>query len=468
MPHSLNKSIFKAYDIRGIVDDTLTESAVHDIGHALGSLAHAQGVTTLVLGRDGRLSGERLLNALALGVTKAGLNVIDIGMVPTPVVYFATQYLNTGSGVAVTGSHNPPQYNGLKMMVDGVTLHGEMITGLFDSITANKLHVAAQAGLITKQDVLPAYIDAIVGDVKLARPMTVAIDCGNGVGGVAAVALFKRLGCDVVDLFCDVDGNFPNHHPDPADPRNLIDLQNALKTSGAEIGLAFDGDADRLGVVTKNGDIIYPDRQMMLFAADILQQHSGATVIFDVKCSAHLAPTIRANGGAPLMWKTGHSLMKAKLREVGKAAAFAGEMSGHLYFNDRWDGFDDGLYAGARLLEILSRIPLSDNATAISQCLNSLPQGVSTPELNIAVGEGEGPAIVAAFLKNAVFDNGELQTVDGVRVDFHDGFGLVRASNTTPVLVLRFEANDQNGLERIQNDFKRVLLNVKSDLSLPF
>ncbi|TDR31283.1 phosphomannomutase [Hydromonas duriensis] len=462
------KSIFKAYDIRGVVDETLTEQAVRQIGHALGTEAQQRGLTDMVLGRDGRLSGERLLNALAQGIVLAGVNVIDVGMVPTPVVYFATKHLQTGSGVAVTGSHNPPEYNGLKMMLGGDTLYGDMISGLYERIVKGDLHTAQQHGVIKTLDILPVFLEALLQDVKLARPMKIAVDCGNGVGGVAAVEIFKRLGCEVTELFCDVDGHFPNHHPDPADPHNLVDLQNILRTTDAEVGLAFDGDADRLGVVTKDGQIIYPDRLSMLFAQDILQSHQGATVIFDAKCSAHLAPWIRQHGGTPLMWKTGHSLMKAKLREVGAAAVFAGEMSGHLYFNDRWSGFDDGLYAGARLLEILSRQPQSTDAKEVTRVLNELPQGISTPEINVKVKEGEGPHIVELFKTHIKFDNAQVNTVDGLRVDFSDGFGLVRSSNTTPVLVLRFEANDEAGLERIKAQFRTGLQRIAPDLNVTF
>jgi phosphomannomutase/phosphoglucomutase len=459
----LSPHIFKANDIRGIVDETLTEDAVRQIGHALGTLAHEAGVTTMVLGRDGRLSGERLLGALAAGIVMAGVDVIDIGMVPTPTLYFATQCFQTGSGVSVTGSHNPPQYNGLKMMLAGTTLNSGEITDLRERILSGCLYTAAVAGRIRVEDVLPAYINAIADDISLARPMTVAIDCGNGVGGVVAVEVFRRLGCTVVDLFCDVDGNFPNHHPDPADEKNLIDLQKALRETDAEIGLAFDGDADRLGVVTKTGDIIYPDRQMMLFVEDVLAAHAGASIVFDVKCSAHLAPLITQHGGVPVMWKTGHSFMKAKIKETG--APFGGEMSGHLFFNDRWGGFDDGLYAGARLLSVLSKLP---DAQAITEKLNQLPQAVSTPELHIPVAEGENRQLIEQFEQRANFNGATINAVDGVRADYADGFGLARASNTTPVIVLRFEADDAVALTRIQNDFRAVLLEIKPDAQLPF
>ena len=460
---TLSPHIFKANDIRGIVDETLTEQTVRQIGHALGTVAHERGIATLVLGRDGRLSGERLLTALAQGIVLAGVDVIDIGMVPTPTLYFATAYFKTGSGVAVTGSHNPPNYNGLKIMLGGTTLHGAHINNLRERIVNGQLHTAHTEGVVRAENILPAYIDALIDDVRLARPMTVAIDCGNGVGGVAAVEIFERLGCTVIDLFCEVDGRFPNHHPDPAEAENLRDLQKALRESDAEIGLAFDGDADRLGVVTKSGDIIYPDRQVMLFAEDVLASHPGAPIVFDVKCSAHLAPLIERHGGVPVMWKTGHSFMKVKMHDTG--APFGGEMSGHLFFADRWGGFDDGLYAGARLLAILAQLP---DEAAITAKLNGLPQAVSTPELHIAINEGEGHALIEQLECVGVFHGARINTVDGVRADYVDGFGLARASNTTPVIVLRFEADHLDALHRIQHDFRLALLALIPDATLPF
>lgn len=469
--HAIARSIFKAYDVRGVVDEVLTESAVYRIGHAMGTEARELGVGAVVVGRDGRVSGERLSHVLAQGVIQAGVDVIDVGMVPTPVVYFASRHLGTGSGIAVTGSHNPPQHNGLKMMLAGETLYGERIVGLYERIVSQALYSASQKGRITQINVLPDYLDAIQADVQLVRPMKVAIDCGNGVGGVAAMDVFTRLGCDVTPLFCEVDGTFPNHHPDPADPHNLIDLQKVLRDGDAEIGLAFDGDADRLGVVTKDGHIIYADRLMMLFAQDILGERRGAQVIFDAKCSAHLPPLIVACGGRPVMWKTGHSLMKAKLRELGSDAVFAGEMSGHFYFNDRWAGFDDGLYAGARLLEILSRCASVEQGVAmgadLNAVLNGLPQGISTPEINLQIKEGEGVSLVEAFKAHAAFD-ARLNAVDGLRYDFTDGFGLIRASNTTAVVVLRFEANDEFALKRIQSAFRDVLRLIAPDLWITF
>ncbi|MRD56073.1 phosphomannomutase/phosphoglucomutase [Betaproteobacteria bacterium LSUCC0115] len=467
---NLPAAIFKAYDIRGIVDQTLTEEGVLAIGQALGLLMHqqGQGQGRCVVGRDGRLSGPRLVEALTAGLTQAGIDVIQIGMVPTPVVYFATHELQTGTGVAITGSHNPPNYNGLKMMVAGTTLSGEAIQTLYQSIVsgesqahADRVNTGGRLGQVSQADVRQAYLDRIVSDVKWARPMRVAIDAGNGVAGELAPQLMKRLGADLTSLFCEVDGHFPNHHPDPADPHNLEDLIAAVAAQDLELGLAFDGDGDRLGVVTRSGKIIWPDRQLMLYAADVLAQQPGAQIIFDVKCSRQLAQHIKAHGGEPLMWRTGHSLIKAKLKET--KAPLAGEMSGHVFFNDRWYGFDDGLYAAARLLEILSR---SDNPSAI---LEALPDAISTPELQVKTQEGENHQVVARLRDQADFPTAQSRiTIDGIRVEYADGFGLARASNTTPVVVLRFEADTEQALARIQAEFKAGLLSVMPSAQLPF
>lgn len=452
--------IFKAYDIRGVVDRTLTEEAAERIGRALATMGKARGVERFVIGRDGRLSGPRLAKALARGLNAAGACVIDIGVVATPMVYFATHLFETGSGVMVTGSHNPPEYNGLKMMIAGDTLAAEAIQDLRRVV--EKGEFARGAGTYETADVAGRYLDRIASDVKLARPMTIAVDCGNGSPGAFAPKLFRRLGCEVIELFCEVDGNFPNHHPDPSKPENLKDLVAELARTDAELGLAFDGDGDRLGVVTKSGRIIYPDRQLMLFAEDVLSRNPGAEIIFDVKCTRNLFPWIRKHGGRPLLWKTGHSLIKAKLKETG--APLAGEMSGHVFFKDRWYGFDDGMYAGARLLEIVSRVP---DASAL---LESLPDSISTPELNVALDrEGENHALIAGLQKTARFDGAtDVNTIDGLRVEYPDGFGLMRASNTTPVIVLRFEADTSEALARIQRDFKRVLSEAKPGVSLPY
>ena len=461
MTRALDPSLFKAYDIRGVVDRTLTVEAVRAIGAAIGSEGAAHGVREIAIGRDGRLSGPRLRDALAEGIRSTGVDVVDIGMVATPMLYFATFHLGTGSGVEITGSHNPPDYNGLKMVLAGSTLHGEAIQKLRQRIADGDLVRASVPGALRSAEVADAYVARIAGDVKLARPMTIAVDCGNGVAGAYAPRLFRALGCEVIELFCEVDGRFPNHHPDPAHPENLQDLIACLRRSDAEIGLAFDGDGDRLGVVTKDGRIIWPDRQLILFARGVLAEVPGAQIIFDVKCSRHVAAQIRAHGGVPTMWRTGHSLIKAKLKETG--APLAGEMSGHIFFKHRWYGFDDGLYAGARLLELLSR---EADASAL---LNALPDSASTPELHLKTAEGENFALVERLQREAKFtDAREVITIDGVRVEYADGFGLARPSNTTPVVVLRFEADDAAALARIQADFRRALLAVKPDAALPF
>ena len=454
--------IFKAYDIRGIVGKTLTEEGVRLIGRALGSEARARGQTTIAVGRDGRHSGPALAAALSEGIRAAGVNVIDVGMVATPMVYFAAHHLGCGSAVAVTGSHNPPDYNGLKMVLGGTTLSGDDIQALRMRIESGDFTEAVEGrGTFSTADVREAYLSRIVGDVKLARPMKVVLDCGNGVAGATAGELYRRLGCEVTELFCEVDGNFPNHHPDPSKPENLQDLIQAVKAQGAELGLAFDGDGDRLGVVTRGGDIIYPDRQLMLYAADVLSRKPGAEIIFDVKCTRKLAPWIRQHGGRPVMWKTGHSLIKAKMKVSG--APLAGEMSGHTFFGERWFGFDDGQYAGARLLEIVSR---DADPSAV---LNALPDALSTPELNIKLAEGEPHRLIAQMQQSVKFSGAlEVITMDGLRVEYADGFGLARASNTTPVIVLRFEADSETALKRIQADFRVALQSVKPGVALPF
>ncbi|MEW5893539.1 MAG: phosphomannomutase/phosphoglucomutase [Pseudomonadota bacterium] len=451
-------AIFKAYDIRGIVDQTLTEDAVEQIGRAIGSEAAARQQRAIVIGRDGRLSGPRLAAALARGIQAAGIDVIDVGMVATPMTYFAAYHLGTNSAVMVTGSHNPPDYNGLKMVLGGETLSGETIQALRRRLEQGDL--VSGSGGYRQQDIGQDYIARIVGDVKLARPMRIAVDCGNGVPGAFAPALYRALGCEVEELFCEVDGNFPNHHPDPSVPKNLQDLIAHLKTGEAEIGLAFDGDGDRLGVVTKDGHIIYPDRQLMLFADDVLSRNPGAQIIFDVKSTRQLYPWIEQRGGKPVLWKTGHSFIKAKMKESG--ALLAGEMSGHIFFKERWYGFDDGLYAGARLLEYLSK------QADINATLHGLPDTVNTPELQIKMQEGEPHALIAQLQQSAKFEGANVITIDGLRVEYPDGFGLMRASNTTPVIVLRFEADSEAALARIQAAFRQVLLAARPDLALPF
>lgn len=464
------KEIFKAYDIRGIVGKTLTPEVVEAIGQALGSEGLARKQSTICIGYDGRLSGPELAEALSRGIRKAGMNVIELGMVATPMVYFAAYELGTNCGVMVTGSHNPPDYNGLKIVLAGETLSGETIQSLRARIENGNL--ANGEGKESQHDIATAYISKIASDIKLARPMKIAVDCGNGVAGAYAKKLFQALGCSVQELFCVVDGHFPNHHPDPSVPENLTDLILALAKDDAEIGLAFDGDGDRLGVVTKDGKIIYPDRQLMLFAEEVLQRNQGATIIYDVKSTRNLASWIKARNGKPLMWKTGHSLVKAKIKET--SADLAGEMSGHVFFNDlidgaqpakgrRWYGFDDGLYSGARLLEILSKVANP------SETLNNLPDSVSTPEQHILMQEGEPHALIAALQKSAKFEGAiEVITIDGLRVEYSDGFGLMRPSNTTPVIVMRFEADSEEALKRIQNTFRTVILGAAPKVKFPF
>ncbi len=455
----LSPSIFKAYDIRGIIGKTLDAEVAHLIGQAFGSAAIAKGEKTVVIGRDGRLSGPDLITALAKGLQSTGVDVIDLGVVVTPMVYFGTNVLGATSGIMVTGSHNPPDYNGFKMVLAGEAIYGDAIQALYQAIL-NKDFKQGNGNYRT-HDIKAAYLERIIGDVKVARPLKIAVDCGNGVAGAFAGELYRGMGCEVIELFCEVDGTFPNHHPDPAHPENLQDLIRCLQTTDAEIGLAFDGDGDRLGVVTKDGQIIYPDRQLMLFAEDVLTRNPGAQILYDVKCTRHIAPWVKARGGVPLMWKTGHSLVKAKLRETG--SPLGGEMSGHIFFKDRWYGFDDGLYAGARLLELVSRV------ADMTATLNNLPQSTSTPELQLQLAEGENFKIIAAMQANANFPGAdEVITIDGLRVEYPDGFGLARSSNTTPVIVMRFEAETPEALARIQGAMKQAVLAVKPDAKLPY
>ena len=453
------EEIFKAYDIRGIVGKSLTVDGVRLIGRALGSEARSQGQTGIAVGRDGRLSGSELAAAIMEGIRSTGVDVFDLGMVATPISYFAAHHLRCGCAVSVTGSHNPPEYNGLKMVIGGTTLAMEAIQQLRRRIEAGDF--VNGSGSASEVDVGGDYLDRIVADVHLARPVKIAIDCGNGVAGATAGSLYRRLGCEVVELFCDVDGRFPNHHPDPSRPENLADLIRAVNETGAELGLAFDGDGDRLGVVTRSGSVIYPDRQLMLFAKDVLSRVPGAEIVYDVKCTRNLGPWIRRHGGVPGMWKTGHSLIKARMKERG--APLAGEMSGHMFFGERWYGFDDAQYAGARLLEILS------GAEDPSAVLEALPDSISTPELNWKLAEGEPHRVIERLQNSARFpDAKDVIRIDGLRVEYEDGFGLARASNTTPVIVLRFEGDSRAALERIQDEFRRVLLPEKPEAPLPF
>lgn len=445
--HALPAQIFKAYDIRGLVGKELDAPTLFLIGRAIGSEALARQQTRLVLGRDGRLSSPALAAALCEGLLASGVAVIDIGLVPTPLVWFAAHQLETLSGVMLTGSHNPPDYNGVKIMLGGETLAGTAIQALHARIAAGEL--AAGVGSYRQADVREAYYQRITADIKLHRRVSVVVDAGNGAGGPIAPVLYRRLGCRVRELFCEVDGRFPHHHPDPAKPANLQDLSQALALTDAEFGLAFDGDADRLGVVCKDGEIIYPDRLLMLFAADALSRQPGGKIVYDVKSSRLLVPWVKQNKGKAVMARTGHSYMKAKMKETG--ALVGGELSGHLFFAERWYGFDDGIYAGARLLEILSQV---DDP---SELLKRLPQGASTPELQIDMAEGEAQALIECLKQGAHFKDAELITLDGLRVEYEDGFGLLRASNTTPSLVLRFEGDDSKALKRIQAEFRKLL-----------
>ena len=485
----LNASIFKAYDIRGVVPSTIDEDIAFGLGKAFGGRALAEGEKTVAVGRDGRLSGPVLAAALVRGLVASGIHVVDVGMVTTPMLYFAANTLAT-SGIQVTGSHNPKDHNGFKMVLAGRAIFGEEIQALRHVMEAESGALAAAPGTlgtVTQVSIDAAYRERIVGGIQLSRPMKIVIDSGNGIAGASAPAIFRALGCEVIELFSEVDGHFPNHHPDPSKPENLRDLMQALQTTDAELGLAFDGDGDRLGIVTKDGQNIYPDRQMMLFARDVLSRVPGGTIVFDVKCSQRLAPDITAAGGVPLMYKTGHSLIKAKMREMD--SPLGGEMSGHIFFKERWYGFDDGTYAGARLLEIVSRVP---DAGVL---LSSLPTSFSTPELNVPCKEGEQHTVVAELVRSVSFAEpvvvrgdeppsastapvggsvlrearsvgATISTIDGVRVDWPDGFGLIRASNTTPVLVLRFEGHTQQAFERIESAMLALLHSVKPDAQI--
>ncbi len=455
----LASEIFKAYDIRGIVDKTLTAEAVTLIGQALGSIALEKGQSSIIIGRDGRLSGPKLSGALAQGILASGCDVIEIGEVPTGLVYYATFKLQTQSGIALTGSHNPPDYNGLKIVIAGETLYGEQIQNIKLRIENNDLK--SGQGQLKQQDIIATYLDEVSSQIQLARPLNIVIDCGNGIAGKVVPELFRQLGCNVTELFCDVDGNFPNHHPDPSQPKNLVDLISKVKETNADLGLGFDGDGDRVGTIAPNGDIIWPDRQMILFSRDILSSNPGATIIFDVKCSQLLPREIEKAGGNPLMWKTGHSLIKKKMKDSG--ALLGGEMSGHIFFKQRWYGFDDGLYVGARLCELLSQ------QEDIQDTFDSLPDSINTPEIQIhKQQEGQQHALIKELVEAAHFPNAQVSNIDGLRVDYDDGFGLARASNTTPTIVIRFEGNNDQAIARIQAEFRTLLHQIDPDLSLPF
>jgi len=456
----VNASNFKAYDIRGVVGTTIDEAFAEHLGRAFGTEAWRLGEKAVAVGRDGRVSGPSLTAALIRGLASTGLDVVDLGAVTTPILYYVAATRGAhgcNSGIQVTGSHNPKDYNGFKMVLAGKAIYGDEIQGLRKRMEAEDYRTGN--GRTGSMDVVPEYSARITNDCKLARPMKIVVDSGNGIPGASAPGILRTLGCEVQELYSEVDGDFPNHHPDPSKPENLADLIHVVKTTDAEIGLAFDGDGDRLGVVTKDGQIIYPDRQVMLFATDVLSRNQGAAIIYDVKCTQRLAPVIRAAGGVPLMWKTGHSLVKAKLKETG--SPLAGEMSGHIFFKERWYGFDDATYTAARLLEILSR---SKDPSAV---LNALPTSYSTPELNVACAEGEPHRIIETLRNTASFPGStELITIDGLRAEYEDGFGLIRGSNTTPVLVMRFEGHTPEALHRIETQFMAMLRVVKPDAQI--
>jgi len=460
-PVAIDRSIFRAYDIRGVMGKTLDASVAELIGQAIGSLMFDQGLDEIVIGRDGRLSGPELSEALIAGLRKAGRNVIDLGMVPTPVVYFGCYHLRTGCGVAITGSHNPPDYNGFKIVVGGETLSGNAILDLHARIAEDRLLEAKVPGGLSERDIGEDYVHRIAGDIQVGQRLKVVVDAGNGVAGLLGPQVLEAIGADVTPLFCDIDGTFPNHHPDPSDPHNLEALVQMVQRLDADLGIAFDGDGDRLGVVTKSGKNIFPDRLLMLFAADVLERNPGAVIVYDVKCTGRLPAHILRHGGSPLMWKTGHSLIKAKMRET--EAELAGEMSGHFFFAERWFGFDDGIYAAARLLEILD-----GSGMAPEELFATLPDGISTPEIKVEPPDGDPHAFVDRFKLVAKFEGARLSTMDGLRVDWPDGWGLVRASNTTPILVMRFDADTNAGMARIQQAFREQLHQVEPDLNLPF
>src|SRR6059058_495890 len=453
----LSPTIFKAYDVRGIVPSTLTEEVAEALGRAFGTMALKEGEKAVAVGRDGRLSGPSLSAALVRGLVASGVDVVDIGMVTTPMLYFAANTL-CNSGIQVTGSHNPKDYNGFKMVLAGRAIYGDEIQSLRRMIETAGWDQPAAPGKVRNVNVFAPYRDRIKGDIKLARPLRIVVDCGNGVAGASAPEIYRAIGCEVIEMYSEVDGNFPNHHPDPSKPENLRDLIAKLKETGADLGLAFDGDGDRLGIITREGNNIYPDRQMMLFAKDVLSRVPGGSILYDVKCTQRLGPAIEAAGGKPVMYKTGHSLIKAKMKELD--SPLGGEMSGHIFFKERWYGFDDGTYAGCRLLEILSRSP---NPSAI---LDALPTSFSTPELNVKCQEGEPHRVVAELVKKASFPQAKVSTIDGLRVDWDDGFGLIRASNTTPVLVLRFEGHTQEAMHRIEGEMLSLLRSVKPDAQI--
>lgn len=457
---TIPNGIFRTYDIRGIVGKELTVDSIYTIGLAIGSEAIDRGQKRIAIGRDGRLSGSDFLHAMAAGIMKSGCDVINIDEVTTPILYYATNVLdNTTSGIMITGSHNPPEYNGIKIVLGAVTLCEEAIQDLYKRIIANNFHFGE--GKEQHMNLLDQYIKRVTDGIKLVKPLKVVIDCGNGVGGKAAPKLFKALGCEVIELFCEVDGHFPNHHPDPSIMENLKDLINTVKTHNADIGLAFDGDADRIGVVTSKGDIILPDRLMVLFARDVLTRYPEAAIPFDVKCSRHLANEIAKSGGKPVMIRTGHSLLKAKINEL--RSPIGGELSGHIFFKERWYGFDDGIYVAARLLELIAK-----DGRSSADVFAEVPNSINTPELKLNIPEDKKFKLIESFIKKSLFDDAKITTIDGIRVEFKDGFGLMRASNTSPAITFRFEGDTKESLVRIEKAFKDQILALDNTLKLPF
>lgn len=460
IPSKIPSGIFRTYDIRGETGvDGITADVAYAIGLSIGSEARERKLSSIIVGRDARLTGPELTKALITGLRETGIDVVDVGVVPTPLVYFATNTLSMNSGVMVTASHNPAHHNGFKIVLNGRTVSTEGVQAIYQRILDRRFEKGE--GALSTYDITSDYLSTVKQKIQLKRPLKVVVDCGNGIAGEIAPALYRSIGCEVIELFCDVDGRFPNHHPDPTIPENLRDIIATVKKENADIGLAFDGDADRLGVVTNKGEIIWPDRQMILFSQDVLSRHPGAKIVFDVKCTGLLPKEIKAHGGFPIMYRTGHSVLKAKM--FSEDAILAGEMSGHIFFREDWFGFDDGIYVGARLLKIVS-----EDDRSSSELFSALPNSVNTPELKLPMPEEEKKAFMNSLLQKAQFENAERITIDGLRVEFEYGWGLIRPSNTSPYLILRFEAVTKEHLEDIKEQFRQQLLALNPSLQLPF